>query len=79
MTRPRLQYDDYGWLAVGAVVLAAEIAAPPGRLLTEGACRYKRRRPITWTAVVMTTALHLVGWLPKRVDPIHLFAKACGR
>jgi hypothetical protein len=41
----RLQYDDYGWLAVLGTVLVVECYAPPRKMLSHGAARYRRARP----------------------------------
>lgn len=76
---PRLQYDDYGWLAVGAVVVAVEAFAPRGKMLSHGAARYKAARPVLTTAVIGYLAGHLLGLIPARLDGLSRFAKALGR
>jgi hypothetical protein len=66
-----LRQADYGWLAVAAVVVAAEVTAGPGEMLSHGAARYKAAHPVLTTSVVVVTAAHLLEWLPQNVDPYH--------
>ncbi|WP_109527251.1 MULTISPECIES: DUF7427 family protein [Nocardia] len=58
------------WLIVGTVVAVAEEIAPTGQLLSEGVDRAIERHPILVRAAIIITALHLVNWLPARVDPL---------
>lgn len=69
-----LQQSDYGWLAVLAVVAAAEVSACPGQMLSHAMVRYKAAHPVVVTAVVLTTAAHLLEWIPPPVDPFHRLA-----
>jgi hypothetical protein len=66
-----LQQADYGWLAVLAVVVAAEATAGPNQMLSHGVVRYKAAHPVLTTAVVLTTAFHLLEWIDPEVDPYH--------
>lgn len=75
----RLQYDDYGWLAVLGVVVTVEVFAPPGKMLSHGAARYKAAQPVLTTAVIGYLAGHLLGLVPPYVDPLSRVAKAIGR
>lgn len=74
-----LQYADKGWLTVLGVVVAVEVAAPPGQLLSQGAARYKQYRPVTTALVIGGLAAHLYGIIPKRYDPLSRFATWAGR
>lgn len=67
----RLRQADYGWLAVAAVVVAAEVTAAPDEMLSHGAARYKAAHPVLTTSVVVITAAHLLEWLSPEVDPYH--------
>ncbi|AFN37731.1 hypothetical protein FGG44_gp37 [Mycobacterium phage MacnCheese] len=74
-----MRCSDKAWLALGAGVVAYEIAAPRGELLSEGVDRYLSRRPWTTHAVVVGLALHLLNLLPERLDPLNRLAAAFGR
>lgn len=63
---------DRAWAAMGAGIVAYEIAAPRGELLSEGIDRYLEARPLLTWAVVAGTALHLLNLLPRQVDPWQL-------
>lgn len=60
-----------GWLAIGALALAYEIAAPKGELLSEGVDRAMDKYPIAARLPIIITALHLLNLLPERLDPYH--------
>ncbi|MGH3956493.1 MAG: DUF7427 family protein [Mycobacterium sp.] len=66
---------DRAWLALGAGIVAYELAAPRGELLSEGVDRYLARRPWLTRAVVVVLAAHLLNVLPEPVDPLHQIAK----
>lgn len=74
-----LRQADYGWLAVAAVVVVAEVTAGPDEMLSHGAARYKAAHPVLTTAVVLTTAAHLLEWLPDGVDPYHRAFRALSK
>lgn len=57
-------------LAWGAI-LAYEMVAPPGELLSEGADRSLSRYPILTRVAIGVTALHLANLLPEKYDPLH--------
>lgn len=60
------------WGAIGASVLAYELACPENELLSEGVDRALDSRYSTVVRVgVAVTALHLVNLLPERIDPFH--------
>ncbi|AYQ98523.1 hypothetical protein SEA_REPTAR3000_37 [Mycobacterium phage Reptar3000] len=63
---------DRAWLALVAGVVAYEVFAPRGELLSEGMDRYLAGRWAWPTrAAVVVTAAHLLNVLPDRIDPIH--------
>lgn len=67
-----LQQADYGWLAVLGVVVAVEVAGSRReQMLSHASVRYQAAHPVVTTGVVLTTAAHLLGWLPADVDPFH--------
>ena len=67
-----LQQSDYGWLAVLGVVAVVEVVgAERKQMLSHATIRYNTAHPIITTGVVLTTAWHLLGWLPESVDPFH--------
>jgi hypothetical protein len=57
-------------LAWGAIV-AYEIFAPEGQLLSEGADRAIERYPRTVPLVIGVVSLHLANAIPERYDPLH--------
>lgn len=75
----RLQYDDYGWLAVLGTVFVVEYYAPPGKMLSHGAARYRAARPAATTFAVWYLSGHLLGYWPERLDGLSRLAKALGR
>lgn len=57
------------WTAIGLGVVAYELAAPKGQLLSEGVDRaLDAHRALTLGAIGIT-ALHLANLLPGRLDP----------
>lgn len=70
LRRPQPGYN--GWLAVGAVVIAAEYL--DGRTMSEAFRELSRRRitgPVLIAGWLMLTA-HLFGLLPEKTDPFRL-------
>lgn len=63
-----------GWFAVGAVVVAYELVAPDGQLLSEGIDRALIRWPVATRVGVALVACHLLNLIPTRVDPLHRLA-----
>lgn len=67
-----LQQSDYGWLTVLGVIVVVEIAgADDDQMLSDATVRYKAAHPVLTTAVVLTTAAHLIHALPREIDPFH--------
>lgn len=65
------------WAGIGAAVLAYELLAPEGQLLSEGVDRALERHPILVRAAIGATALHLLNLLPEKIDPFHQLTKTC--
>lgn len=72
---------DWGWLGVGAGVLAYEAHAArlDWELLSEAADRYRLRHPILTDLTICYLALHLLRAIPPRWDPLHLLAERVSR
>lgn len=64
------------WAIIGLGVLAYEMAAPPGELLSEGVDTKLSQHPILTRAAIGVTALHLMNLLPEKIDPFHQFNEA---
>lgn len=69
-----MRHGDYAWLALAAAILAYEVAAPRGELLSEACDRYRQRHPILTLGVIAYLAAHLARLIPRRVDPLHRLA-----
>ncbi|AXK88604.1 hypothetical protein IU443_29715 [Nocardia farcinica] len=57
------------WLALLTVVTIYEIAAPADELLTAACARGITKHPVLTRAAIITTAAHLLGAIPRRLDP----------
>ncbi|MFE5290350.1 hypothetical protein ACFRAQ_35825 [Nocardia sp. NPDC056611] len=68
MTTTRCTAEN-AWAVLLASVIAWEVLAPPGQLLSEGVDRALQRRPALTRAAITVTALHLANLLPHKVDP----------
>jgi hypothetical protein len=64
------------WACIGLGVLAYEMAAPPGELLSEGVDGSLSGHPILTRAAIGYLALHLANVIPERYDPLHLMAQS---
>lgn len=69
--RAELRQADKAWLALLGVIVVIELVADDDEMLSHGAARYKQSHPVITTAVVCTTAAHLLSWLPPDYDPYH--------
>lgn len=69
-----LTYATKGWISLGVHILAIELAAPDGQLLSEGVDRALEKplsRAIAY-AVIVSTAAHLLNLIrPNTYDPYH--------
>lgn len=70
-----MRHGDYAWLTIAVGVLAYELAAPPGQLLSEAVHRYMQRHPVLTQTVICYVALHLMRRIPPRIDPLHRLAQ----
>lgn len=69
-----MRHGDYAWLALAATILAYEMAAPRGELLSEACDRYRHKHPIVTLGVIAYLAAHLARLIPSRIDPLHRLA-----
>ena len=67
-----MRHGDRGWLIVAAVVVAIEVTAGDGELLSEAVDRYLANHPWLTRSIVASFALHLANVLPDRYDPLHM-------
>lgn len=67
----KLRYSTKGWLTIAASVIAFEVFAPPGELLSEGMDRWRAHPAGKYLATggILVTAAHLLRQLPSEVDP----------
>ncbi|MGH3953256.1 MAG: DUF7427 family protein [Mycobacterium sp.] len=66
---------DRAWLALAAGVVAYEVAAPRGELLSEGVDRYLACKPWLTRLVVVGLGAHLLNLIPAQVDPLHQLSR----
>ena len=71
-----MRHGDRGWLIVAAVVVAIEVTADDGELLSEACDRYLADHPWLTRGIVAAFALHLANVLPDRYDPLHMLFAA---
>ena len=66
-----MRYSTKAWLGLGAYVVATEVCAPEGELLSQAVDRWLENRPARSVSVltIVGTALHLLNLLPERYDP----------
>lgn len=74
-----MRHGDWAWLSLAAAVLAYELAAPRGELLSQAVDRYRRRHPVIVHLAVVYLAGHLTRRWPARLDPLHHLATKGGR
>lgn len=65
LTAPR------AWSAIATAILAYELSAPEGQLMSEGVDRALEKHKTLTTLAVGTVALHLLNVLPAKADPLH--------
>jgi len=66
--------SDRAWLFLSGGVVAYEVLALDGELMSEAVDRYLEARPWLTRAVIVTVALHLLNVLPQSLDPLARFA-----
>lgn len=62
---------DVAWLILALLIVAYEIFAPPGELLSEGWDRYLQSYPFLARLLPLVVTLHVINALPDRLDPFH--------
>jgi len=62
--------SDRAWLFLSGGVVAYEVLALDGELMSEAVDRYLETRPWLTRAVILTVAAHLLNLLPQRLDPL---------
>lgn len=60
---------ERAWVALGICVLAYELLAKEGELLSHQVDRWLEAHPVLTSAAVTITAAHLLNILPQRLDP----------
>lgn len=66
-----LPAGDKAWIGIMGSVAIYEVLAPKGQLLSESTDRLIERYPKTTRATIGYTALHLMNWLPEKIDLFH--------
>jgi type II secretory pathway component PulF len=61
--------SERAWVALGVGVIAYELLARDGELLSHQVDRWLDRHPIITTAAIAVTSAHLLNFLPQRLDP----------
>jgi hypothetical protein len=67
-----MRSSDRAWVALAGGVTAYDLIAPDDEQLTNAARRYFKSQPIATASMILVTALHLVGGIPRWCDPISL-------
>jgi len=62
--------SDRAWLFLSGGVVAYEVLALDGELMSEAVDRYLEARPWVTRVVILTVAAHLLNLLPQRLDPL---------
>lgn len=70
---------DWAWTALAAGVIAYEIFAPKGELLSQAADRYRTHQPIPTYLIIAYIAGHLARIWPQRIDPLCRLTAWAGR
>jgi len=73
-----MSHSDWAWLTLAAAIVAYETRAPRGQLLSQAVDRYRARRPVTTTAVIVYLAGHLMRVWPSRIDPLSIIGRRAG-
>lgn len=62
---------DRAWLTLATGVVAYNLAADDGELMSEGVDRYMLRHPWTTRLVAALVAAHVCNAMPARLDIVH--------
>lgn len=63
---------EHAWVVLGLLVIAYEIVANDGELLSEAVDRFIEKHPIATRLAVAGVAMHLANVAPNRIDPLHM-------
>ncbi len=74
-----MEHGDWAWLTIAAGIVAYEVKAPPGQLLSQAVSKYRRHHPIITDVAIVYIAAHLLRRWPPRIDPLHRLASRMGR
>ncbi|MBB3039809.1 DUF7427 family protein [Hoyosella altamirensis] len=66
------------WRALIAGIVAYEIVAPPGELLTDGMDRWRTAHPVLAVISVWLVAAHLLRVVPPAADPLSVAGRVVG-
>jgi hypothetical protein len=66
-----LHHADLAWLVMVTGIVAYEVLAKDGELLSHGTERYLERHPWLTRFVIAATAAHLAKLIPQQVDVYH--------
>jgi hypothetical protein len=72
-----MRYSTKAWLGLGAYVVAIEVCAPEGELLSQAVDRWLEKHPARTVSALTITgiALHLLNLFPEKCDPLALTLK----
>jgi hypothetical protein len=72
-----MRYSTKAWIGLGAYVVATEVCAPDGELLSQAVDRWLDKHPGRTVAAltIVGTALHLLNLFPERYDPLAITFK----
>ena len=71
-----MRYSTKAWLGLGAYVVATEVCAPEGELLSEAVDRWLKAARTVSALAISGTALHLLNLLPEKYDPFAITVKS---
>ena len=61
-----------GWKGLIAAIAIYEVVCAEDQLLSHGVDRLLVKHPVWPRMVVLAVALHLINWIPQRVDPVSM-------
>ncbi|NKS33192.1 hypothetical protein GS534_24505 [Rhodococcus hoagii] len=70
---------EQAWLALAVLIVAYEVRAADGELLSEAVDRLLVSHPVLTRAAIALVALHLANAINPKFDPLHLLAVALRR
>lgn len=67
----RMRPGEKAWLTLAAGVIAYELFAKDGELMSEIVDHWLQKHRVATTVAITVTAAHLLNWLPPKIDPYH--------